>query len=111
MEKLTLEEMNSAYAELVNTFGHRIVTKHVAGTMLVTINSNCEGVDESGIVFDQNTMTIYERGGCTGNCKCKTSREKLLPVIERGIAKHHTQNLAIEPRTTDPLFSGEVFLI
>ena len=86
MENLTLVEMNAAYHAIVTAFGNSINTTHDGLTMFVTINSDCNGKnDESGIIFDQGKMSIYEKPACCSKCKCKSALEKLLPVIETAI--------------------------
>lgn len=87
MNKLTSEEMNLAYKAIVETFGNNIDTEHNGLTMFVTIKSDCNGnKDKTGIIFDQENMTIYEKPACCEKCKCRTAVDKLVPVINTAIA-------------------------
>lgn len=86
MQNLTIDEMNAVYHALVNTFGNNLDTEHKDLTMFITIKSGCNGnKDKTGIIFDQKTMSIYEKPACCEKCKCRSAIDKLRPVIDTAL--------------------------
>lgn len=96
VENLTLEEMSAAYQDVVHCFGDVITTEHKDLSMLVKIKSDCNDNDNTGIIFDQNKMAIYETEGCCEACRCKSSVANLLPVIKAALV-HHRMTLVPKP--------------
>ena len=85
MENLTLDEMNAAYSNVVSTYGDRLSTKQDGLKLFITIKSDCNPKDKTGIIFDQAKMAIYKTDICCEECRCQSAVSRLIPVIQDAI--------------------------